>query len=286
MRAAGRWRILWLFVVVALNGCHPSKSSSGDNHPKFHAFAAQGVIEKIAPDRRQVTIHHDTIAGYMMEMTMDFPVKDSADLRGLSPGDRIGFTLVVEQDQDWVKDFHRLGHISLTPDMQADFNPAAALKPGDPLPNGELMAEDGHPIRLSDFRGKAVALTFFFTRCPLPNYCPLLNQNFARTRSLLLADPKAPANWQFLSISFDSDFDQPATLSADRWLFAAAPPAALAQLAPALGLVIMRQGPSISHNIRTVVIDPRGRLYRRFNDNLWTPRQLADALSDASCLSK
>ena len=137
-----------------------------------------------------------------------------------------------------------------------------------------------------------MALTFFFTRCPLPNYCPLMNRNFAQTRKLLLANPKAPANWEFLSISFDPEFDQPGVLSsyagfyrdnnADRWLFAAAPPATLAQLAPPLGLVVMRQDSNISHNLRTVVVDPQGRLYRQFNDNLWTPQQLAEAIRDAS----
>jgi protein SCO1/2 len=250
------------------------------------------VIEQITPNRSQVTIHHETIPGYMMEMTMDFPVNRPDELKGLVPGDRVVFTLVVEPDRDWVKDFHRIGHIDPNDGMRVDFNPAPRLKPGDPMPDGELVTEQGRPIHLSDFRGKVVALTFFFTRCPLPNYCPLMNRNFAQTRSLLLADPKAPVNWQFLSISFDSEFDQPQTLSsyakfyrgddASRWLFAAAPPATLAQLAPAVGLVIMAQGPSISHNIRTVVVDPQGRLYRQFNDNLWTPRQLADAIVNAS----
>jgi protein SCO1/2 len=169
---------------------------------------------------------------------------------------------------------------------------ASQFKPGDVLPDGELIAEDGRHVHLSDFRGRVVALTFFFTRCPLPNYCPLMNRNFSQARKLLSANPKAPANWEFLSISFDSDFDQPAMLSnyaeyyrddnADRWLFAAAPPATLRELALPLGLVITRQDANISHNLCTVVLDPQGRLYRQFDDNLWTPRQLADAILDAS----
>jgi protein SCO1/2 len=222
---------------------------------------------------------------------MDFPVNDPDDLKTLVPGDRVVFSLVVETDRDWVTDFHRIGHIDPDDGMRMDFNPAPKLKPGDPVPDGELIAEDGRHARLSDFRGKVVALTFFFTRCPLPNYCPLMNRNFAEARQLLAADPTAPARWQFLSISFDADFDRPQTLAsyakfyrgdnASGWLFAAAPPATLARLAPALGLVIMRQGPGISHNVRTVVVDPQGRLFRQFNDNLWTPRQLADAMLKA-----
>jgi protein SCO1/2 len=243
-----------------------------------------------------VTIHHDTIPGYMVEMTMDFPVDDAAELNDLVPGDKVAFTLNVNQDRDWVSDIHRIGHTDLTSadSMPMDNDGAPKLKPGDPLPDGELIAEDGRHIHLSDFRGKVVALTFFFTRCPLPNYCPLMNSNFAKARGLLLADPKAPPNWELLSISFDSDFDKPEPLHSyaefyrqhnpDHWLFAAAPPATLGVLAPPLGLMIMRQGTSISHNVRTVVVDPQGRLYCQFNDNLWMPWQLANAILGAARL--
>jgi protein SCO1/2 len=288
--------ILSLPLLLPLIGCHSSKSSANGNDRASHAFASQGVIEKIAPDHRQVTIHHDTIPGYMIEMTMDFPVDDADELKDLVPGDKITFTLNVNQDRDWVSSVHRVGHTDVTMAgmMPMDGGEAGKLKPGDTLPDSELIAEDERHIHLSDFRGKVVALTFFFTRCPLPNYCPLMNRNFWWTRNLLLADPKAPSNWEFLSISFDSDFDRPATLAsyggfyrhnnADRWLFAAAPPATLTELASPLGLVIMRQDSNISHNLRTVVVDPQGRLYRQFNDNLWTPQQLADAMLEAARL--
>ena len=284
---------LWLPLIVsgvvlaAVWACHPSTSKTTD----AHAFAATGIIEKIAPDLKQVTIHHDTIPGYMIEMTMDFPVDDSAELKDLSPGDKISFALNVNQNRAWVSNIHRTGHTTPSMSGMPMDDAAPQLKSGDFLPDGELIAEDGRQIHLADFRGKAVALTFFFTRCPLPNYCPLMNRNFARTRDLLLADAKAPTNWELLSISFDSDFDQPSTLvsygnfyrhnNAAHWLFAAAPPATLAKLAPPLGLVIMRQDNNISHNLRTVVIDTEGRLSHQFNDNLWTPQQLADAIQEA-----
>jgi protein SCO1/2 len=291
------WRALGFLFLLLLAACRSSVPPSPGSQAS-HAFAARGVIEHIAPDRRQVTIHHDVIPGYMMEMTMDFPVHDPGELKGLIPGDKIAFTLTVEPDTDWVGDIHRIGHMNPASYDAASMHGAenARLKPGDTLPDGELVAEDGRHIHLSDFHGKAVALTFFFTRCPLPTYCPLMNRNFAQTRRLLLSDPKNPANWELLSISFDPDFDKPGVLSSyagffrdnnpDHWLFAAAPPATLAKLAPSLGLVIVRQDSNISHNLRTVVIDPQGRLYRQFSDNLWTPRQLADAILAAAGPSK
>jgi protein SCO1/2 len=276
-----------LFLLFGLAACH------APGPPGVHTYSGHGIVEAIAADHHRVTIHHQAIPGYMAEMTMEYPVRNDHLLDGLIVGDTIDFTLETSGDDAWIGGLHRTG--------QAD--PAAvaggalaetpaALKPGDPVPNVGLLAENGQKVHLADFRGNAVALTFFFTRCPLPTYCPLMNRNFAQTRALLLATSGAPKNWQFLSVSFDPEFDTPQKLAsyatafrganADRWLFASLSPDALGQLASSLGLVVMRQGNGISHNLRTVVIDPQGRLFRQFNDNAWSPHQLEAAIQDAS----
>ncbi len=289
-----RLRLLCALLTLAAAGGNSASAAPNAGDPMLHSYPARGVVEQIAPDRHQVTIHHQAIPGYMMAMTMDFSVQATNELNGLAPGDDVTFTLVVGQTNDWVENIHRVGHtneisstsMSMTGDM------ASKLKPGDTLPDGELVAEDGRPIHFSDFRGMAVAFTFFFTRCPLPDYCPLMNRNFDQTRALLLAQPNAPTNWQFLSISFDPGFDTPDVLSsyagvyrganATHWLFAGATTNTLARLAPRLGLMVMRQGDNISHNLRTVVLDPQGRIYRQFDGNQWTPQELADALLAAA----
>jgi protein SCO1/2 len=272
-------------LLLAAGGCAAGQNSAGD----VHSYPAHGVIEKIAPDHRAVTIHHHAIPGYMMEMTMDFPVHDPRLLDGLVRGDQVDFTLEVSRDDAWVENIRRAGHTDLPP---VPTSPNEELKPGDLLPDADFVTEKGQTVHLSDFRGQVVAFTFFFTRCPLPNYCPLMNQNLARTRRLLLAQPHAPKNWQFLSISFDPAYDTPALLTSfgdfyrahdsDRWLFVAATPATLKNLAAPLGLMVMRQGSNISHNLRTIVVDPQGRLFRQFNGNQWTPGELALAIWQAS----
>lgn len=266
------------------------------NGQTLHSYPAHGLVEQITADRRQITIHHQAIPGYMMEMTMDFPVKDTHELNGVSVGDKIDFTLVVGRTNAWVEDIHRTGHTDKTmaDSMSMTSDMFSMLKPGDRLPDSELLSEDQRQIHFSDFRGRAVAFTFFFTRCPLPNYCPLMNRNFDQVRTLLLSEPDAPTNWQLLSISFDPQFDTPQVLSeyadafrgtnAAHWLFADATTNTLASLAPRLGLMVMRQGDGISHNLRTVVLDPEGRIYRQFNGNLWTAQQLADAITQAARL--
>ncbi len=294
-----------------------------DNDQNTKSYPARGIVEGIAPNLSQVTIHNRDIPGYMAEMTMDYPVKNTNELSGISTNDEITFTLMVTDNSDWVENIHRIGksagsmthtmsmpgdmlmtnsmpmtnHMSMPANMPMSMNMSGGMmpslvKPGDLLPNYSLTTEDGNPIHLSDFRGQALAFTFFYTRCPLPDYCPRLNNNFKQTREILSADANGPTNWQFLSISFDPANDTPEVLTdyagayrggdTNRWLFASAPTNVLVDAALRLGLIIMPQGDSISHNMRTVVLDPRGRVYKQFNGNLWTPRQLADAMTQAA----
>lgn len=282
--------LLCALLTAVIVGCASIKAAG----QTVHSYAARGVVEQIAPDHRQVTIHHQTIPGYMMEMTMDFPVQNTNELNGISPGDQITFTLVVGETNDWVENIRRTGQKTevMTNAMMQMPGRMSELKPGEMMPDGDMTAENGRHIHFSDFRGRALAFTFFFTRCPLPNYCPLMNRNFAATRDLLLSMPDAPTNWQLLSVSFDPGNDTPETLAnyarsyrgenSSHWLFAAASTNTLARLAPRFGLMVIRQGDNISHNLRTIVIDPQGRVYKQFNGNEWTPQQLADALLRAA----
>jgi protein SCO1/2 len=258
------------------------------------SYPARGVIKEITADHRQVKIHHQAIPGYMMEMTMDFPVKNTNELSGLAAGDQVTFTLVVRENDDWVENIQRTGHEAETParTMVMPLNLPKELKPGDAMPDGELLGENGKSLRFSDFHGRAVAFTFFFTRCPLPDYCPLMNRNFAAAQRLIASKANSPTNWQFLSISFDPAFDTPEILSAyaglyrtgnaSHWLFATASRDVLTNLAPRLDLMIMREGTSISHNLRTVVLDPNGIIFRQLDGNEWTPQQLAGAVLQAA----
>jgi len=235
----------------------------------------------------------------MPAMTMAFNVRDTNELAGLAAADTVRFVLTTTGDTHWIHGIVKVtgpaNAVSPAGAKSAPPNRVPELKPGDALPDSDLVSEDGRPLRFSDFRGKALAFTFFFTRCPLPDYCPRMSNNFAKARELMLAKTGAATNWQFLSVSFDPDFDRPEILSAyanayragnaDRWRFAAAPTKTLVELAPQLDLMIRRDPDGgISHNLRTVVLDPQGRIARQLDGNDWTPQQLADALLEAASL--
>jgi protein SCO1/2 len=279
-------------LLLALAGCKPAAPAPAAGAPK--TYPVRGIVQSVEPDQHRLTVKHEAIPGYMAAMTMPFTVRDTNELAGVAAGDDIAFTLAVTETDDWIEHLQRLGKtntfgLSGPPGWHA-VEPALAA--GDPLPDYEFTGENGQPVRFSDFRGRAVAFTFFFTRCPLPEYCPRLNRHFQEARQILIAATNGPANWELLCISFDAEFDTPQMLSnyaklyrgndARNWLFAAAATNTLARLAPKVDLNYWHDGGSISHNLRTVVLDPNGKIFRQFDGNDWTPEQLADAVKAAA----
>jgi protein SCO1/2 len=287
--------ILFSVLLLALVGCKPDSSAPpGPAAAAPQTYTVRGIVQAISPDQQQVTIKHEAIPGYMGAMTMEFAARDTNVLNGVSAGDQISFTLAVTETNDWIENVQALGKtnvygLSGPPGWHVS---EPGLNVGDTLPDYEFTDENGQPVRFSDYRGRAVAFTFFFTSCPLPDYCPRMSRNFADVRKMLLAGTNAPSNWQLLTISFDSDFDTPQILSGyakyyrgddtNRWLFVVASTNTLAGLAPKVDLNFWREGGSISHNLRTVVLDPNGKITAQFDNNDWAPQQLADAVREAA----
>jgi protein SCO1/2 len=286
--------ILVGWVACAAGGC------GGPEVPPLQrgetAYPATGILREFPVDGRSVVIRHDEIPGYMPKMTMTFTVRDPRELRALTVGDSVAFRLVATENDHWIDSLRRLDagpgavETASTPSTGATAIPP--LRNGDPLPPFPFTDEAARPGDISQFRGSAVALTFIFTRCPLPDFCPRMSKHFARTRDSLLGRRGAPTNWQFLSLSFDPEFDAPKILAqyapqyrgtnADRWIFAAVARPALESLAPALTLQVIPEQGSFLHNLRTVVLDTRGLIHRQFEGNEWTPGELADAMIEAS----
>lgn len=285
-----------LGIVLIGGGCGRSSAPAGAPPPEaVRSFETRGVVREIAADRRTAVIRHEEIPGYMPKMTMELNVREPTELAAVAPGDEITFRLHADATTHWIDTIRRVDRANPAQSNEAPlFVPedVPELKPGDEMPDAEFQGEDGRPVRLRDFRGRAVAFTFFFTRCPLPDFCPRMNSHFREARQLLLNRPEAPTNWHFLCVSFDAEFDQPAVLrnygnayrdgNPDRWTFASASPATLARVAPRIDLMVTREQGGFSHNLRTVVLDPQGRVFQQFDGNSWTPQQLADAMIAAA----
>lgn len=289
------------FFVLALT-CHwPAASCAAEptTNAAPKSYLTRGLVRSIAPDLQTALIRHEAIPDYMPAMTMELNVRDTNELSDITVGDTISFRLLVDDDTHWIDQLKKSAATSTNtppplPTVQTDAGGDIELKPGDLMPDAELIDEHGKTIRFSQFRGQAVAFTFFFTRCPLPDYCPLMCKQFAAARSRLLAAANAPTNWTLLAISFDSEFDKPAVLAGyarsyrgddpTRWLFASASNATLKNIAPRIDLMIARDGPGFSHNLRTIVLDTRGRIHRQFDGNRWKASELADAIREAAAV--
>ena len=246
-------------------------------------FDVKGVVRSLDADGTTVHIEHEEIPGYMPSMTMPFTVKDPTELRGLKAGDAVKFRLVVTKDDSWIADLAKLDQAPAdmakpVPAAPAEASAADPVAIGSPVPDFTLTDQNGESFHLRDYRGQAVLVTFIYTRCPLPNYCPLMSRNFASLQARL--SKEFPGKFHLLSVSFDPAFDTPQVLKdyaarynrdEKTWSFACGTPAQVDRVAQLFGLLYKPEGGVITHDLRTALISPEGRLVHIWRSNVWTP---------------
>ncbi len=262
------WLGLFLFVLagLCLASCQQSENRT---------FSVRGFVQEIKNEGRTAVIKHETIPGYMQAMTMPFDVKTANELAHVRPGDEIEFRLVVTGDDSWVERVKKTGRtIALAVSNAVPVvSTNASVARSHPLMDFAFTNQLGQSVTLSSFRGQALAITFFFTRCPIPEYCPRLSKNFEEACGDLKAMPNAPTNWHLLSITIDPEFDTPAALRlyAQRyahdprhWSFLTGPKDRIMELARESGIAIQPDQGLLTHNFRTLIVDPGGKLQMSF----------------------
>jgi protein SCO1/2 len=266
---------LWMLTLSGARSAGPLPPAGG-GPASVRTFIASGVVRQIEPDERRVVISHEAISNYMAAMTMPFKVKNLDEMAGLRSGDKISFRLDVSDVESWVDHITKTGTVSPSLDEKpAMARPAEApaIRPAHPLRDYKFTNELGHAVSLNDFRGQALAITFFYSRCPLPDYCPRLSKNFQTASQKLMARPDAPANWHFLSVSFDTEFDSPPMLKAygemyhydpKHWSFLTGPADKIGELARQSGVTYELDDGAFNHNFRTLIVDAGGHLQTVF----------------------
>jgi protein SCO1/2 len=271
MWSRGLFIALFGFVGFMAPGAKSAEFTDPDE-AGARVFAAKGVVREISPDDQTVTISHEAVSNYMGAMTMPFKVRDAAEMAGLHAGDEVTFRLHVARTESWVDQITRIGTVALVESKPAPPVPQP-VHGRNPLWYYKFTNELGQAVSLSDFHGQALAVTFIYTRCPLPDYCPRLSRNFQEASQKLGSLPGAPTNWHFLSISFDSQFDTPAVLKAygqsyqydpAHWSFLTGPPDKIAELARLSGVRYESDNGLINHNFRTLIVDGNGHLQTVF----------------------
>jgi len=246
-------------------------------------YAVRGVIKEVKSDEHQLVIAHEAIPNFMEAMKMPFNVKDAAILAKVATGEKISFQLHVTETESWIDGIERISDSSASGDVAATSKAenrsgvtngaATSTHAKNPLRDYKFTNELGQAVSLSDFRGQALALTFFFTRCPIPEFCPRLSRNFEEVQRKLEATENSPTNWHLLSITFDPTRDTPDVLKAygttyhydpAHWSFLTGPKDKIAELARLCEVTFEPDNGFFNHNFRTLIINASNQLQMVF----------------------
>lgn len=265
--------------------------------PPAERYELEGSVVSVDVEAGKVTVSHDEIPGFMEAMTMPFSVLDRRLLPSMQEGDNLRATLVVQGNSYWLEDLV-LSRPVASGSLVDEMTPTGP-EVGSPVPDIELLNQDGEPIRIGDYRGKGLLLTFIYTRCPLVDFCPRMNSHFATIEQALEAEPELYQQTHLLSISFDPEFDTPELLRTfalqqptiapetfSHWEFATATHENLREIGFYLGLYYEDDEDQIAHNLRTALVAPDGTLAKLYPGNAWTPDEavsdVREVLSSAS----
>jgi protein SCO1 len=253
-------------------------------------YELRGKVVAVDKSQGTVMVAHEAIPGFMSAMTMSYSLKDRWAFNILKPGQSIHATLVVTGNDAWLEG------IVVTEEAKPE---SKSLAPGESgqaalgreLPDFQLINQDGKRIHLHQYHGKALLLTFIYTRCPLPDYCPLMSKNFAKIQDAVSHDNALSASTHLLSISIDPEHDEPAVLRTyglgymgkssgrpfGQWEFASGTPEQVRKVAEFFGLKYWSDSGQIVHALVTALIGPDGKVSKLYGGNDWQP---ADVVSD------
>jgi protein SCO1 len=135
-----------------------------------------------------------------------------------------------------------------------------------PAPDFALVSQDGALVKLADFRGKVVAVTFIFTKCT--NTCPVLTPMMSFVQDRLGAD--FGSKIAFVSITVDPERDSPQVLreygeafgaNFVGWSFLTGSPSDIREVTRRYGVFAAKADHgNVDHTFLTSIIDPRGIL--------------------------
>lgn len=286
-------RLFILVLLLILTSCQPRQRvrSATEKH-----YDLKGKIVQVDKSQRLLTVAHEDIKDYMPAMTMPILVKDDWVLEIAAPGNSIAATYVVDGAQSWLEDVVITESTGSAPDPGG--TEGAEPPAGVEVPNYRLINQDGKAIRIHDYKGKLLLLTFIFTRCQDPNQCTLMTSNFATIDQQLQKQSDLYAKTHLLSVSFDSEYDTPKVLRSygaastgkyteenfQHWEFASGSSDEVKGIAKFFGLRYFKDTPSgdeqIIHSLRTAIIDPESKVVKVYRGNEWKPDEVVKELAE------
>jgi protein SCO1/2 len=279
----------WFSLVILLAAGSACNASSKNEH---RVYTLQGQVLSIDSARKMATIKHEEIVGFMPAMTMPYEAKEARLLAGLEPGDLITAKLTVEPASAYLTEVRKVGTAPLEapPVETAAPAPSASsgfelIREGEPAHDARFLDQNGKARTFGSFKGHPVVMTFIYTRCPMPTFCPLMDRHFATIQKTLESEP-ALKDVRLVSVSFDPLTDTPPVLlkhskelGADprRWTFLTGERDDIDKFAAQFGVSVeraMNDQRDITHNLRTAIVGADGRLVKVYTGNEWTPEQV------------
>ena len=272
---------LILSAILLFTACQsPEKRPTAA--PDAKRYPLKGKVISIDLTKQKATIQHEKVDGYMEAMTMAFPIHDRDILQTLSPNAEIKAELVVNPDQDyWLENIVISAANPNTPPINENF-----AQIDKEVPEFKFTNQDGKAISFKDFKGKALGVTFIYSRCPLPEYCILMSRRFSDLTIQLQNSAELKDKVRLLSLSFDPATDTPETLKKyglgyirnpnydfTIWQLATAPDAEMRKTADFFGLryeIDQNNKTQFNHSLRTIVIAPDGKVKKVFSGGDWT----------------
>jgi protein SCO1 len=288
-----RTRHIFLIALILagtflFSSCNRAKTPA----PKRYPFT--GRVVSIDSQAQSALIDGDAVPGFMDGMAMTYKVKPAATLSHLNPGDSISAEVVSEPEDENGRSDYWLENVRVTARSSSSAAGTSSLHmpvPREQVPDFSFVNQDGKSISVGQYRGKVLLVTFIYTRCPFPDFCPRMSANFAKIYEQFAID-RALANVQLLSISFDPDHDGPKVLRDygfsvahthdaalfRRWNFAVPRQADLPKIADFFALTVKPEGGLITHNLSTAMIGPDGKIVEWYHGGDW---QISDLMNYA-----
>jgi protein SCO1/2 len=285
MRRRAAWLAIPAMAAALGVGC-------SQNAPKRYPLHGQILAVDVA--HQELTIKHEDIPGFMPGMTMSYAVAAPSLMQGRTPGETITATLEVSDMTGRLVAIEHRGSAPLPAGTNAVAVASALLDVGDPMPDVALIDQRDRRRSLAEWKGTATLITFVYTRCPLPNFCPLMDRHFETLQRSLSDEPTLRGRMKLISISIDPAFDTPLVLAAHAaqvkanpaiWTLLTGDVGTIDHLAAQFGVGVLRDpqdATNITHNLRTTLIGADGRLVKVYSGNDWTP---AEVLADLTHLA-
>lgn len=280
--------LLTACAALALIGC--GRSTNSDE--RADRYDTRGIVRGFSPDHSAIEIQHEDIPGLMPSMTMPFRARDPKQIADLKTGDAISFRLAFTNKDFWIENVKKIRREDVHVEEPKGMPPVSTerngrLKEGDKIPVFNLTNQNGERISLDTFRGQPFVLTFVFTRCAVPNFCPRMSNNFEELQEAIKAGTGTLAATRLLSVTLDPGYDTPKVLTdyatfhhADPkiWTFATGDVKEIDSLTSAFSVYRQTEGGTISHGLATALIKSDGTVERIWRGNAWRPAEVTEAI--------